>query len=248
MYKRQTLSHLISGEAPPNSQARLAALAANQPDLYTPLCGRFPQYDDAYLAAIDKAMNIVPANRTQSAKEWAAMIDPARRAKMAKERAQDDAVITQTITQLVATVNKDLTASPEAPKLKKQRASEVSKPKQGENKRPLEIIPSAAEIQAEIEEWKRKNPDAYAAAMRAKSVRPSNAAATSTLASASDADTVPRKRGGLRRLGRIASIPVVMMCTFLLGQIALAEVNQRALAPSSEPRQSSESETTASSG
>ena len=70
-----SLTHLISGEAPPNSQARLAALAASQPDLYQPLRGRFPEYDDEFLAAIDKAMSIVPADRIQSAEEWTLMID-----------------------------------------------------------------------------------------------------------------------------------------------------------------------------
>lgn len=81
-----TLSHLISGQAPPNSQARLAALAGNQPDLYEPLRGRFPDYEDAFLEAIDKAMNIVPAARIQSAEEWTLMIDHGKRAEQARAR------------------------------------------------------------------------------------------------------------------------------------------------------------------
>jgi serine/threonine protein kinase len=103
-----TLSHLISGEAPPNSQARLAALAAGQPDLYQPLMGRFPGYDREFLAAIDKAMNIIPANRIQSAQEWILMIDPRKRAELARARAQDDKTIDLTVMNLVKSVNLDL--------------------------------------------------------------------------------------------------------------------------------------------
>ncbi|WP_295315001.1 serine/threonine-protein kinase [Roseobacter sp.] len=103
-----TLSHLISGQAPPNSQARLAALAGNQPDLYEPLRGRFPDYEDAFLEAIDKAMNIVPAARIQSAEEWTLMIDHGKRAEQARARAMDDKTIDLTVMNLVKSVNRDL--------------------------------------------------------------------------------------------------------------------------------------------
>ncbi len=68
-----TLYHVISGEAPVNGQARLAALAEDRPDPYAPLSGRFPDYPAAYLQAIDRAMNTLPKQRLQSAKEWLAM-------------------------------------------------------------------------------------------------------------------------------------------------------------------------------
>ncbi|WP_299829625.1 serine/threonine-protein kinase [uncultured Roseobacter sp.] len=102
-----SLTHLISGEAPPNSQARLAALAASQPDLYQPLRGRFPAYDDAFLAAIDKAMNIVPAERIQSAEEWTLMIDHTKRAELARARARDDETIDLTISNLIQSMQDD---------------------------------------------------------------------------------------------------------------------------------------------
>ena len=100
-----TLSHLVSDQAPPNSQARLAALAGNQPDLYEPLSGRFPDYDEAFLQAIDKAMAIVPAERLQSADEWTLMIDHSKRLEIAREKAQKDKSIDQTVMNLVRTVN-----------------------------------------------------------------------------------------------------------------------------------------------
>ncbi len=103
-----TLYHLITGEAPPNSQARLGALAANQPDLYEPLAGRFPEYDEAFLQAIDKSMNIAPSERLQSASEWALMIDRRRRTELARAEAQNDKAIDLTVMDLVRRVNKDL--------------------------------------------------------------------------------------------------------------------------------------------
>lgn len=68
-----TLYHLISGEAPVNGQARLAALAEDRPDPYTPLTGRYPGYPAGFLEAIDRAMSTLPKQRLQSAPEWLAM-------------------------------------------------------------------------------------------------------------------------------------------------------------------------------
>ena len=96
-----TLSHVITGEAPPNSQVRLAALASNDRDPYVALSGRFPQYDQAFLAAIDEAMKIVPANRIQSAEDWIVKIDHSKRAEIARRRAQNDESINKTVTDLV---------------------------------------------------------------------------------------------------------------------------------------------------
>jgi serine/threonine protein kinase len=67
-----TLYHLISGEAPVNGQARLAALAEDRPDPYVPLTGRFGGYPKGYLEAIDRAMQTLPKQRLQSAREWLA--------------------------------------------------------------------------------------------------------------------------------------------------------------------------------
>ena len=67
--------HLINGDVPPNSQARLAAIASGEPDPYVPLAGRFPDYEPEFLAAMDKALAVLPKDRVQSAKEWIAMMD-----------------------------------------------------------------------------------------------------------------------------------------------------------------------------
>jgi serine/threonine protein kinase len=69
-----TFYHVLSGEPPPDSQARMLEIAGNRPDPCVPLTGRIPGYDDAFLQAIDKAMEIHPGDRLQSAAEWRSMI------------------------------------------------------------------------------------------------------------------------------------------------------------------------------
>ena len=71
-----TFYHLISGQAPVNSQVRVSEIAMKNPDPYMPLLGSFPDHDDLFLSAIDKAMEVSPVDRIQSAREWVEMIDP----------------------------------------------------------------------------------------------------------------------------------------------------------------------------
>jgi hypothetical protein len=73
-----TFHHLIAKDVPPNSQARLAAIASGDPDPYTKLAGRITGYDAPFLAAIDKALEILPKDRLQSAKAWLDMMDSAQ--------------------------------------------------------------------------------------------------------------------------------------------------------------------------
>ena len=68
-----TLYHLISGEAPVNGQARLAALAEDRSDPYVPLTGRFPAYPPGFLEAIDRSLATLPKQRLQSAAAWLEM-------------------------------------------------------------------------------------------------------------------------------------------------------------------------------
>ncbi len=69
-----TFYHLLTGEAPPNSQVRTVEVAGQNPDPYKPLAGRIDGYEPAFLEAIDLAMEIVPRNRLQSASVWRKMI------------------------------------------------------------------------------------------------------------------------------------------------------------------------------
>ena len=70
--------HLIAGDLPPNSQSRLAAIASGDPDPYVALAGRITSYDDLFLAALDKALSVLPKNRLQSAQAWLDMVDGAQ--------------------------------------------------------------------------------------------------------------------------------------------------------------------------
>ncbi|MFQ6551262.1 serine/threonine protein kinase [Aestuariibius insulae] len=67
--------HVITGEVPSNSQARLAAIASGDADPYEPLVGRFDDYPEPVLASIDKALAVLPKKRLQSVKDWIRMMD-----------------------------------------------------------------------------------------------------------------------------------------------------------------------------
>ncbi|MEM1371664.1 MAG: protein kinase [Pseudomonadota bacterium] len=62
--------HLITGELPPDSQMRIAAHVAGQPDPYIPLHLKTSNYSASFCDALDKAMAILPKDRMQSADEW----------------------------------------------------------------------------------------------------------------------------------------------------------------------------------
>ena len=69
-----TFYHVISGVAPANSQARMIEMVGQRPDPCTPLTGRIPGYDPEFLQAIDRAMELHPGDRLQSATQWKALI------------------------------------------------------------------------------------------------------------------------------------------------------------------------------
>ena len=111
-----TFYHLITGEAPPVSQARLAAVAANQADPFVPLTSRMKELDEQgfdrfFLAAIDKALEVFPDDRVQSAREWLTEIDTERRRAAAKERAQKDTQLQRVIRDLVTETNEFVEAA-----------------------------------------------------------------------------------------------------------------------------------------
>jgi len=72
-----TFYHLIDGEAPPNSQSRLAAIAEGRADPYRLLAGRVDGYPAGFLESIDLAMRVLPTERMQSARDWINLIDAA---------------------------------------------------------------------------------------------------------------------------------------------------------------------------
>jgi len=100
-----TFYHLISGEAPPNSQTRMADFAGNNPDPCEPLSGRFPEYDKIFLDAIDKAMNVLPKARIQTANEWLDLINPKEQQRVRRLRVNTSDTLGKTLTKLVSETN-----------------------------------------------------------------------------------------------------------------------------------------------
>ncbi|MDU8943346.1 serine/threonine-protein kinase [Ovoidimarina sediminis] len=115
-----TFYHLIAGDPPPVSQTRLAAVAANKKDPYVPLSTLSKDYDSYFLSAIDRALEIFPDDRIQSAREWLIAIDQDTRRQAAVERAEHDQFLQKTIRMLVEETNKVvLEARSQEPKEKK---------------------------------------------------------------------------------------------------------------------------------
>ena len=74
-----SMYYIVAGEPPIDAQSRLAAVAAGKSDPFAPLEGRFEGYPPNFLSAIDKAMNLMPESRYQSAQEW--LLDISRKTK-----------------------------------------------------------------------------------------------------------------------------------------------------------------------
>ncbi len=70
-----TFYHVLTGQAPANSQTRMMEISAGRPDPCVPLAGRIQGYSEDFLEAIDHAMRIHPADRLQSAAKWKALIE-----------------------------------------------------------------------------------------------------------------------------------------------------------------------------
>jgi serine/threonine protein kinase len=110
-----TFYHLISGEAPAHSQSRVSEIAMKNPDPCVPLAGSFPEYDDAFLEAIDMAMRISPQDRIQSAREWVQMIDPNNTHVENYVRPVVNEGLGMTLTSLVSETNQELLTIPPTP-------------------------------------------------------------------------------------------------------------------------------------
>ncbi|MEM9709585.1 MAG: protein kinase [Pseudomonadota bacterium] len=100
-----TFFHVITGDAPPNSQTRVAAIAAGRQDPYEPLQKRIEGYDEHFLKAIDTALNVFPKDRIQTAQEWLEQIDTEKRKQAAMKRAHDDQDMELSIQRIVAETN-----------------------------------------------------------------------------------------------------------------------------------------------
>lgn len=215
-----TLYHLITGDAPPSSQVRLAALASKQPDLYQPLEGRFPDYEDTFLAAIDKSMNIIPAERMQSAEDWILAIDHTKRVALAKARAESDINIDKTVTELVKLVNShpiftDKSRRVEGAKGTPQEVPSREMPK-AKAVEDLSFVEAETVIDTETLQSASDEPERETPYLRVKS---------KAIAAAKEAKEGREKKTfkvpKVRRVRRLATVPVIFCAYFFYGYTAL---------------------------
>jgi serine/threonine protein kinase len=118
-----TFYHILTGAPPPNSHARLAAVASNEPDPYIALAGRSELFAPEFLSAIDRALSIFPKDRPQSAFEWLHEIDAETRRKAAQIEARNDRNMEASIARLVEETNR---AVLEARRLEEERARQAA--------------------------------------------------------------------------------------------------------------------------
>lgn len=67
--------HLIFGSPPPDSKYRLAAIAKGRTDPCVRLAGKIGGYPEGFLAALDKALQVMPDDRIPTADLWLEMIE-----------------------------------------------------------------------------------------------------------------------------------------------------------------------------
>ena len=142
-----TFYHVLTGEAPPDSQARVSAIAADRPDPYRPVSGAFPQFEDSFLHAIDKALSVFPPDRIQSAREWIELVDTERRRSAALQQAELDRQIELSISKLVQETNKQVEADIKAQQSKAaaerkeaQRLQKLVQEQQRQRKKTLDEL------------------------------------------------------------------------------------------------------------
>lgn len=142
-----TIVHMITGEAPPSSSFRLAAVSEKNPDPYQPLSGRYADYPVDFLAAVDACMSLFAKDRIPTAKAWLDLIR-GQGPQGAPETPPPamDAQIDDQIAKLVATCNAEI-AKGVASKPKAKPVKEVA------------VDQDAARIAAEREYWAILNED-----------------------------------------------------------------------------------------
>lgn len=133
-----TFYHVLSGQAPPNSQTRLLEIAGQKPDPCVPLAGRIEGYDEAFLEAIDLAMQIHPQDRLQSAAKWRRLItqaeDGAADTPRSKGRTQGKEIsleLEMSLTRLVEETNDEVrrtSQTPVEPEVDETPVEEAPKP------------------------------------------------------------------------------------------------------------------------
>lgn len=169
-----TFYHVLTGEAPPDSQARVSAIAADRPDPYKPVTGHFPQFEDAFLHAIDKALSVFPPDRLQSAREWIELVDTERRRSAALAQAELDRQIELSISRLVKETNQAVEADIKAQQNKQvaerkeaQRLQKLVQEQQRQRKKTLDELAMLNDFEFEEEQKMARELSAQRSAQKA---------------------------------------------------------------------------------
>ena len=200
-----TFYHLISGEAPPDSQTRVSALTTNEPDPYQPLQGRFPQYEKAFLEAIDTAMNIAPKDRLQSAKQWLSLIEEGQK-KVRTVQIPETKSLTKTLSELIEETNRAVLSQPREPVQAQPLPQGTAAPKPGNRPAWVEEFNRETQEFAERErEEKRKAAQEVARRAelaRIRAARQVEEARQREARLAAEAEQIAQTRGLLDWVGR----------------------------------------------
>lgn len=142
-----TFYFAITGEAPPPSQNRLAAMIERKEDPYRPLKGRFDRHDTRLLETIDRSLAVVSADRVQSARDWLLAIDDQSRKVAALEKARSDARMEQLVQDLVTETNSALAQLAALEASQKREAEELKQKAEAERREHVErALRAAADV------------------------------------------------------------------------------------------------------
>ena len=169
-----TFYHVLTGEAPPDSQARVSAIAGDRPDPYKPVAGKFPQFEDAFLQAIDKALSVFPPDRIQTAREWIELVDTERRRSAALAQAELDRQIELSISRLVKETNQAVEADIKIQQAKQaaerkeaQRLQKLVQEQQRQRKKTLDELAMLDDFEFEEEQKRARESSSRQSANRA---------------------------------------------------------------------------------
>ncbi|KMW58671.1 serine/threonine protein kinase [Candidatus Rhodobacter oscarellae] len=124
-----TFYHVITGQAPPDSQTRLAAIAANKPDPLEPIPARSGPYDRYFLQAIHRALEVFESDRLATARDWLQLIEESLRQAALVEQARQDTLIDETIEALTRETNAAIAKAIEAQAQKRQEEARAAEEK-----------------------------------------------------------------------------------------------------------------------
>ncbi len=189
-----SIFHLISGEAPPDSQRRVAKLTNNDADPLQPLQGRFPQYEPAFLEAIDTAMRVPPKDRIQSAKAWLALIEQDRK-KVNVVKIPEPKNISKTLSELIEETNKHVF---DAPLVKQEVAPKPAPASKAQSFKP-EWAEEFNRETLEAAQQQREEKRAAAVAARLAEFAPNKEVETSARERPDGPQSRPPKKGTFRR-------------------------------------------------